>query len=106
MILRQLTFIFVLISFLKLVFGQQEESQSEHFVNCTINDKIYYDFDCANVFRRFFTWLGIGFLILIFLIFGFLGMCICTLLRLLCCVSEREEPTMTLKSFPNYSTMS
>ena len=76
-----------------------------HFINCTIEGKIYYDYDCTNEFGRFFNWLGLGLFISILIFFICLSCCVASLCRD-SCSNDNDEPKLVIRQFPNYSTLS
>lgn len=79
-------------------------NSTEHFANCTINNVVYYDDDCTNFIKRLITWMGLGILLMLFLVCGCLWYCICFLCQVLFC-NDRYNPRMFTRNYPNYSTI-
>lgn len=98
---------FVVTSFFAFTNAQLDISlgnSTDHQINCTINNVVYFDDDCTNFIKRFITWLGFGLLICLFLFCGCLWYCICFLCQAIFC-KDRYNPRMFSRDFPNYSTI-
>ncbi|CRL03722.1 CLUMA_CG016294, isoform A [Clunio marinus] len=75
-----------------------------HWINCTIDGVVHYDEECFDWLGKFFTWIGLGLFVIIFLLCGCLWYCVCTICSICCCTDQPRQVIYTRYVYPTTYT--